>query len=73
MEVFQQPDTTGAVHLWKRKHHMGLAPVREPGEFSDDRFVIQVIKAIRNETTLYLQARVLVKVVIGAEIMLVQQ
>ena len=73
MQVFQEPDTAGAMHGGQVELHMRLVLIPEAQEFHDHLLIVEVGEPVIGKPSLGFDTRVLFKVVIVTEVVFVEQ
>ena len=73
VQVLEQENAGGAVHLRQRKSNVGLRIAAELDEFLCRGGIIEVSEAVGIKFAFYFNAGVLVEVIISTEVILVQQ
>jgi hypothetical protein len=73
VQILKQPNTTCAVHGRQKKNYVCLFAIREADEFCYHGVIIEIVESPVCELTFRLHAGVLVKVVVGAHAILVEE
>jgi hypothetical protein len=71
-DIFHQPEATAAMHLGQVEGHMRLPAVGKLDEFAGDLWIVQEGKLVFPDGFLLGEARVLIQVVVRAELMVIQ-
>lgn len=73
VEVFQQPDTAGAVHGRKMELNVRLVFIPESQQFQDHFFVVKVGKPVIGKPAFGLDPGIFLKIVVVAEVIFIEE